>query len=112
MPEPDDFVLTFFGALTAGAVPVPLYPPQTLARLDAVRRESSRVAEVARRSSCLPATARSGATRAHPPTRARSPRFQIVRAERMAGAPEVSTDPGVPVGSDDLAFLQFTSGST
>src|SRR5688500_10813033 len=35
LPEPDDFVLTFFGALVAGAVPVPLYPPQTLARLDA-----------------------------------------------------------------------------
>src|SRR5262249_59600853 len=47
VPEPDDFVLTFFGALTAGAVPVPLYPPQTLARLDAYVGNLSRIVEVA-----------------------------------------------------------------
>src|SRR5882762_867870 len=48
VPEPDDFVLTFFGALVAGAVPVPLYPPQTLARLDAYVTNLSRIVEVAR----------------------------------------------------------------
>src|SRR5258706_16232627 len=47
VPEPDDFVLTFFGALTAGAVPVPLYPPQTLARLDAYVTNLSCIVEVA-----------------------------------------------------------------
>ena len=46
LPEPDDFVLTFFGALVAGAVPVPLYPPQTLARLDAYLANLSRIVEV------------------------------------------------------------------
>src|SRR5687768_18612012 len=35
LPEPDEFVLTFIGALAAGAVAVPIYPPQTLAKLEA-----------------------------------------------------------------------------
>src|SRR4051794_18820618 len=30
LPEPDEFVLTFTGALAAGLVAVPIYPPQTL----------------------------------------------------------------------------------
>ena len=35
LPEPDEFVLTFMGALTAGLVAVPIYPPQTLAKMEA-----------------------------------------------------------------------------
>src|SRR5262245_16729492 len=46
LPEPDDFVLSFFGAMACGAVPVPLYPPQTLARLDTYFANLARVAEV------------------------------------------------------------------
>src|SRR3954470_10164079 len=46
LPEPDDFVLSFFGAMAGGAVPVPLYPPQTMARLDAYFANLARIAEV------------------------------------------------------------------
>src|SRR5439155_16698679 len=35
LPEPDEFVLTFIAALAAGIVAVPIYPPQTLAKLEA-----------------------------------------------------------------------------
>jgi len=35
LPEPDSFVLAFIGALTAGLVPVPMYPPMTLAKMEA-----------------------------------------------------------------------------
>src|SRR6185369_15369085 len=35
LPEPDEFVLTFIAALTAGVVAVPIYPPQTLAKMEA-----------------------------------------------------------------------------
>jgi fatty-acyl-CoA synthase len=112
VPEPDDFVLTFFGALTAGAVPVPLYPPQTLARLDSYVANLSRVVEVARAKLLLtgnrPLWGDEG-----PPADANALRsLQIVRAERVAEAPEAATDPHIAVGTDDLAFLQFTSGST
>src|ERR1700722_13244067 len=35
LTEPDEFVLTFMGALVGGIVAVPLYPPQTLAKMEA-----------------------------------------------------------------------------
>src|SRR5688572_8824667 len=35
LTEADEFVLTFVGALTAGIVAVPMYPPQSLAKLEA-----------------------------------------------------------------------------
>jgi fatty-acyl-CoA synthase len=35
LPEPDEFVLTFIAALTAGSSPCPMYPPQTLAKMEA-----------------------------------------------------------------------------
>jgi fatty-acyl-CoA synthase len=35
LPEPDEFVLTFIAALTAGVVAVPIFPPQTLAKMEA-----------------------------------------------------------------------------
>jgi len=35
LPEPDGFILSFIGALTGGIVPVPMYPPLTLAKMEA-----------------------------------------------------------------------------
>lgn len=35
IPEPEDFVLAFLGLLTAGVVPVPMYPPLGPSRIDA-----------------------------------------------------------------------------
>src|SRR5260221_11244148 len=46
LPEPDDFVLTFFGSLAAGAVPVPLFPPPTLAPPHAYPAHLSRIIQV------------------------------------------------------------------
>src|SRR5450432_1469889 len=34
MPDGQDFVPTFFGAIWAGLVPVPLYPPLSMGKLD------------------------------------------------------------------------------
>jgi fatty-acyl-CoA synthase len=112
VPEPDDFVLTFFGALTAGAVPVPLYPPQTLARLDAYVASLSRVAEVARAKVLLTGNRALWGDEGPPADAGALRSMQIVRADDMAEAAESNTDPGVSIGPNDLAFLQFTSGST
>ncbi|HKQ68726.1 MAG TPA: fatty acyl-AMP ligase [Polyangiaceae bacterium] len=112
LPEPDDFVLTFFGALAAGAVPVPLYPPQTLAKLDAYLANLSRIVEVAGAKLIVtgnrPLSPESGAAEA---TRALFA-LPSLRAEEMAAAPASVGDVLADVGPDDLAFLQFTSGST
>jgi fatty-acyl-CoA synthase len=112
LPEPDDFVLTFFGALVAGAVPVPLYPPQTLARLDAYLANLSRIVEVSEAKLLVtgnrPFTSDNGV-----PEAARA-LFALpsVRAEEIAEAPPVTSEIAIEVEPDDLAFLQFTSGST
>jgi fatty-acyl-CoA synthase len=114
VPEPDDFVLTFFGALTAGAVPVPLYPPQTLARLDAYVANLSRVVEVAR-AKLLVTGNRPLWADDDPTDEARALRATpIVRADQMAEkrGDGSAGEAGIAIGCDDLAFLQFTSGST
>ena len=112
LPEPDDFVLTFFGALVAGAVPVPLYPPQTLARLDAYLVNLSRIVEVSE-AKLLVTGNRPFSTENGVPEAARA-LFALpsVRAEEIAEAPQVGAEIDVRVAADDLAFLQFTSGST
>jgi fatty-acyl-CoA synthase len=113
LPEPDDFVLTFFGSLVAGAVPVPLYPPQTLARLDSYLANLSRIIEVSGAKLIVtgnrPLSQDSG-----PPDNTRAlfalPSF---RADEIAQArPSDGGRDSENVSPDDLAFLQFTSGST
>jgi len=121
LPEPDDFVLTFFGAMAAGAVPVPLYPPQTMARLDAYLANLSRIIEVAGAKLIVTGNrplsiVEDVATSAQQNGAAHATRaffaLPSVRADEIAHAPAVSGDTTVSVGGDDLAFLQFTSGST
>src|SRR5688572_21849735 len=34
VPDGEDFVLSFFGAVRAGLVPVPMYPPLALGKID------------------------------------------------------------------------------
>ncbi|MDI1482403.1 fatty acyl-AMP ligase [Polyangium sp. y55x31] len=112
LPEPDEFVLSFVGALTAGLVAVPMYPPATLAKLEAYGDTVRHV------------LAASGA-RVVVTNDALRPLIQ----EHLLGSQSAETrlvlerdlgtiDPGsahttLPdVRGEDLAFLQFTSGST
>jgi fatty-acyl-CoA synthase len=120
LPEPDDFVLSFFGAMACGAVPVPLYPPQTLARLDTYFANLARVAEVSGAKLILtsrplplddhaPNGASNGAD--HAPLRSLG-KLRVVKTDEIAASSHVPEDAPVSVTPDDLAFLQFTSGST
>src|SRR5688572_30960180 len=43
VPDGEDFVLNFFGAVRAGLVPVPMYPPLALGKLDAYVDAASRI---------------------------------------------------------------------
>src|SRR5262249_45870487 len=103
LPEPDDFVLTFFGAIAAGAVPVPLYPPQTLARLDAYVANLSRIIEVARAKLLITGN-RPLWTDEGPPDSAHALRAtRILRAEQITGASGGAIE-AAAVDADDLAF--------
>ncbi len=102
-----DFVVAFFGCLMAGVVPVPVYPPRQ-------NRSFERLAAVVRDAS---------ATR----LMATEQVFSLSAAgfERLPGGRSLewlvsdTVDPAeadafvpAPIARDDLAFLQYTSGST
>ena len=113
VPDGHEFVPTFLGALWAGLVPVPLYPPLSLGKLDAFMESLTTILTAA------------------------SPRVLVAGAQvekllwgvmgKVASLERLvrSTDLGEPVeralhqgllreslDDHDLAFLQFTSGST
>jgi acyl-CoA synthetase (AMP-forming)/AMP-acid ligase II len=102
-----EFVAAFVGCLYAGVVAVPIYPPnparpaQALPKLLAIARD-------ARAGVVLTNTAISAALEAAAPGLASVP---IIATDRIAPAEAGDWRP-THVGSDRLAFLQYTSGST
>lgn len=105
-PTSVGFFDAFFGALLAGAVPVPLYPPVRLGRLDEYHR---RTAAMIRASGAVTVLA--------------EPRVRRILGETIArsGARHgCRTLEGLPRGSyrrpaardEDLALVQFSSGTT
>jgi acyl-CoA synthetase (AMP-forming)/AMP-acid ligase II len=106
-PTGADFFAGLFGALLAGAVPVPLYPPVRLGRLAEYLHRTARLLE------------RSGARLV-----LADPRVQRVLGEAVAQARpglgcrtlgELRADPEpapFPADPADLALVQFSSGTT
>jgi fatty-acyl-CoA synthase len=107
LPDGDEFVLSFLGALFAGVVPVPIYPQLTFKNIESYH---DIVAHIARASgaSMLLTTA---ATRQYvEPALGRVDTLEsIVTVDELAGDVGHVDAHVVP---EDLAFLQFTSGST
>jgi fatty-acyl-CoA synthase len=107
IPDGDEFVLSFLGALFAGVVPVPIYPQLTFKNADAYHDTVAHIASASRASMLL--------------TTAATKQFVepvLPRAETLRGIATVDelSPPidarDVDVRPEDLAFLQFTSGST
>lgn len=102
-----DFLVAFFGCLIAGTIAVPMMPPR---RLGARNSSASIVAD------CTPRIALTSpalqATRGDLSERLQAPAldFMAVDATKEAQAPAGSMFP--EPGLQDLAFLQYTSGST
>jgi len=106
--EPEQFVLTFLAALRAGIVPVPLYPPLSLGNLDAYAARTATILSSAG-ARVLVASARLqnllwSQVDAVPSLE------RLVRAEDLATASNPAVLP--EIAPDDIAFLQYTSGST
>lgn len=114
LPTSPSFVDVFFGVLLAGAVPVPLYPPLRLGRLDAWTSATARMLIAA--GACLVVTdPRIQLFLGQTVAEAR-PRLGVAIAAALAETRNglVARDAAIArdVGPDDLALVQFSSGTT
>lgn len=108
LPDNQDFVFAFLGALRIGAIPVPIYPPAGLRKLGGylentlhiVKKSGARFLFTDADIKKLLGTVQSGA-----------PELQKVVGIEGVRSSKEQLKP-VKVGLDDTCFLQFTSGST
>jgi fatty-acyl-CoA synthase len=110
LTSPEDFVLSFLGAISAGVMPVPMYPPLALGRLD---NYLERAAGILRVSGAKMVLTTKDLIPVLEPVLSRVPTMQnLLEVEVLR-----QTDPDLPLREpvmqpDDPCFLQFTSGST
>jgi len=108
VPDPDEFVLSFVGAMFAGIVPVPMYPQLSFKNVEGYHETVAHITQAAGASLLLTTSA----TRPFVEPvlgRVDGLRSLMTTDELAEPAPRL---PDVPIGGADLAFLQFTSGST
>lgn len=108
LPTCAEYFTCFFGILYAGGIPVPIYPPTRPSQLeDHLRRQRAILSNCRAVMLITVPEAR---------TLARLLRTQIETLRTVATATELSLDKNdyLPrsVSSQDIAFLQYTSGST
>jgi fatty-acyl-CoA synthase len=108
VPSGDEFVLSFVGALFAGVVPVPVYPQLTLKNVAAYHET---VAHIVRASGASMLLTTDAARPFVEPVAALAPSLRSVVSVSELDAPPGSRC-AAQVTAEDLAFLQFTSGST
>lgn len=109
VPDGDEFVLSFLGAIRGGVVPVPIFPQLSFKNVETYHDTVSHI--VAASGSKLLVT--TDATRSYvDPVLPRSPSLTsgLATTAELASAPQDRVDVAVDPG--DLCFLQFTSGST
>ncbi|MBK1721262.1 AMP-binding protein [Thiocystis violacea] len=108
LPTGPDYFYSFFGILVAGGVPVPIYPPARPQQLEDHLRRHARILENA--GAALLITV--------PEARAvaRILKAQLSSLREVMTLDGVMDEPEIAVWADpapeDLAFLQYTSGST
>jgi len=110
LPTSIDYFIAFFGILYAGAVPVPIYPPMRLSQIeDHLRRQ---IGILRNAGACLLITMPEGLRLAG---LLRAQVESLTAIESVANLVKVSTaivNLPPPSGSDSVALIQYTSGST
>ncbi len=112
LPEPDSFVLTFMGALTAGLVPVPMYPPLTLAKMEAYGETVRHILKSSGAKVLITVPGLRDMLATHLVAAVGEREVEVIVDADLEGEPMDRPEPPCEVSLDDLAFLQFTSGST
>ena len=111
MPDGRDFVPTFLGAAWVGVIPVPLPPPLSLGKLDSYRGSLAAVMNKAE-PAYLATTAKLEDVLGSAASRVPSLQGVVTAEDLRAEAPARAAREPVDPRADDIAFLQFTSGST
>ncbi|MCB9668140.1 MAG: fatty acyl-AMP ligase [Alphaproteobacteria bacterium] len=106
--EPEDFVLGFLGCLRIGVIPVPLYPPMSFGSLDAYSERTAKVLGDAEARVILASAKLQNVLWSLVDTVPSLER--LVKAEDLRGARGTPDYPSIT--PEDIAFLQYTSGST
>jgi fatty-acyl-CoA synthase len=108
LPQAEDFILCFFGAIRAGIIPVPIYPPLGLGQLQGyldntrhiVAKSGARALVTSSKIKRLLGTVQSSCPALE----------QVVAVEAIRESLETLKPQKITL--DDVCFLQFTSGST
>ncbi|HEU0200074.1 MAG TPA: AMP-binding protein [Burkholderiaceae bacterium] len=107
LPTSPAYFFTFVGVLMAGGIPVPIYPP---ARASQLEEHVLRHAGILANAQAVMLVTVTEAKMVARLLQARVPGLrQVVTPEQLQG--DASPVP-VNVGADDIAFIQYTSGST
>ena len=108
LPNNDEFVLCFLGAIRAGIVPVPIYPPMALGQLQTYLDNTRHIVG---KSGARALVTTGKIKRLLGTVQASCPALeQVVAIEGIQEANEPLK--AEKIGLDDVAFIQFTSGST
>ena len=108
LPDNQEFIRAFFAAVWIGALPVPLYPPLALGRLEAWYGTAGRIVATAGASAIL--ASRRLLPLMWPLTEKARSLKHIVALDALK-TPSAVSEPA-DVLPEDPVFLQFTSGST
>ena len=110
LPHNHEFLISFIGAMSIGVVPVPMYPPLSMGKLDAYVDTAAHILSAARARALL--TEKKAASVLWSLMDRVKGLEAIHCVEDIQGAAPGERPDLSHIGPEDVAFLQFTSGST
>ena len=106
LPTSPEFVECLFGVLCAGAIPVPLYPPMRLGRLDEYHQRTAAMLQAV--NATLVVTDERIRRFLGVAVQFSAPPLGCVTASSLGSKMPIE----IPVAADDVALIQFSSGTT